>query len=428
MKFDWRGGNRIQLLENGEAFFPRLHQAIGEAQREVLVETFILAEDKVGLALQEQLIAAATRGVQVVVSVDGFGSADLSSAYVKAMTDVGIKIQMFEPGRRLFGQRLNVFRRLHRKLVVVDGERAFVGGINYSAEHLADFGPRAKQDYAVEVIGPVVDDIHRFLSAAINGSAPLPRQHWWQRRTPAPLPSSNRPHSGEAQVLFVTRDNHRHRDDIEDQYLQAIRSAQSRLVIANAYFFPGYRLLREIRSAAQRGVEVRLILQGQPDMPIAKFAARMLYNYLLRDGVQIYEYCTRPLHGKVALADDEWSTVGSSNLDPLSLSLNLEANLIIRDATFNQELHQRLSRLMEQHCKRISLERILRGKFWRAPLIFVYFHFLRHFPALVSLFPAHRPRLAQLKVDQPNTLLKVYENKPAVPDDEPDEPHTNHTA
>src|SRR5690606_6806999 len=144
-------------------------------------------------------------------------------------------------------------------------------------------------------------------------------------------------------------------------------------------------LLREMRGAARRGVQVQLILQGQPDMPIAKFAARMLYNYLLRDGVQIFEYCTRPLHGKVALVDDEWATVGSSNLDPLSLSLNLEANLIIRDRTFNQELYQRLSRLMEEHCRSISLERILRGHFWRAPLIFVYFHVLRHFPALINL-------------------------------------------
>src|SRR5690606_37372919 len=114
--------------------------------------------------------------------------------------------------------------------------------------------------------------------------------------------------------------------------------------------------LREIRNAARRGVRVRLILQGQPDMPIAKFGARMLYNYLMNAGVEIHEYCKRPLHGKVALADYEWSTVGSSNLDPLSLSLNLEANLIIRDHGFNRKLHENLDRLLREEDRKSDVE------------------------------------------------------------------------
>lgn len=406
MRFDWRDGNRVHLLENGEAFFPRVNEVIADAKSEVLLETFILAEDKVGEALQKTLLDAARRGVQVMLNLDGFGSADLSTDFIRQLTDAGVQIQIFDPGQRLMGQRLNVFRRLHRKLIVVDGEIAFVGGINFSADHLADFGPQAKQDYAVEVNGPIVADIHRFVSAQL--ARPLQqRRRWWQRRYPHPIYPSRGAHRGDARMLLVSRDNIEHRNDIEEQYLQAIRSAQARLVIANAYFFPGYRVLREIRNAARRGVHVRLILQGQPDMPIAKFGARMLYNYLLRDGVQIFEYCTRPLHGKVALVDQEWSTVGSSNLDPLSLSLNLEANLVIRDHSFNHELHQALDQLMQNHCREIKLERILKGHFWRVPLIFVIFHFLRHFPALVGWFPAHKPRLALLRGDQPAEVLPL---------------------
>ena len=413
MKFDWRDGNRVQLLENGEEFFPQVNARIRQAEREILLETFILYEDKVGRELQRELIEAARRGVHVVLSVDGFGSADLSSAFISAMVEVGIKIQMFDPGTRLLGQRLNVFRRLHRKLIVIDGEVAFVGGINYSADHLADFGPEAKQDYAVEVQGPVVTDIHRFLHASL--AAPARPRRWWQRRGLQAIHSVHGPHRGSARMLFVTRDNMEHRNDIEQQYLQALRSARSRIVIANAYFFPGYRLLREIRNAARRGVQVRLILQGEPDMPIAKLGARMLYNYLLRDGVQIYEYCRRPLHGKVALVDQDWSTVGSSNLDPLSLSLNLEANLIIRDPVFNRELCDRLGVLLQEHCKQIKLERILKGYFWRAPLVFMIFHFLRHFPALVGWFPAHRPKLALLQGDAPPevVVLKPEDSQPS---------------
>jgi cardiolipin synthase len=143
-------------------------------------------------------------------------------------------------------------------------------------------------------------------------------------------------------------------------------------------------------------VKVSLILQGQPDMPWARGFSRLLYNYLLRDGVTIHEYCERPLHGKVALVDGEWSTVGSSNLDPLSLALNLEANLIIRDADFNQRLHDHLVQLATEHCQCVSLERIIRGYWWRAPLIFLCFHFIRRYPAIAGWFPAHSPNLESL--------------------------------
>ena len=413
MRFDWRDGNRVHLLENGEEFFPRVNEVIAAARREVLLETFILAEDKVGRELHRHLLEAAQRGVQITLNIDGFGSADLSSDFIRPLTEAGVRIQIFDPGSRMFGKRLNVFRRLHRKLIVVDSEIAFIGGINFSADHLADFGPQAKQDYAVEVSGPIVADVHHFMVE--NLARPLqPRRRWWQRRYPTPARPAQGAHRGDARILLVSRDNHEHRNDIEEHYLQAIRSARSRLVIANAYFFPGYRVLREIRNAARRGVHVRLILQGQPDMPIARFGARMLYNYLLRDGVQIHEYCTRPLHGKVALVDLHWSTVGSSNLDPLSLSLNLEANLVIRDAHFNQQLHQALARLVCDQCREVKLERVLKGHFWRVPLIFLIFHFLRLFPALVGWFPAHKPRLALLRGDHPAEVVPLETDKAAV--------------
>ena len=164
------------------------------------------------------------------------------------------------------------------------------------------------------------------------------------------------PAAGEADALFVTRDNAEHRSDIERHYRIAIRTARRRVVIANAYFFPGYRLLREMRRAARRGVDVRLILQGMPDMPIVKFAASMLYHHLVVAGVRIYEYCERPLHGKVALTDEHWSTVGSSNLGPLGLALNHEANVMIRDGRFNGQLHEHLGQLGAKHGRLIDAD------------------------------------------------------------------------
>jgi cardiolipin synthase len=289
-----------------------------------------------------------------------------------------------------------MFRRLHRKIVVVDAERAFVGGINYSVDHMLDHGPQAKQDYAVQIEGPLVAHIRGFAVRAIVAGLPArrsaaARQEVFQRFPALPqLPAA----AGRMAAMFVTRDNHHHRNDIEKHYRIAIRGARERVIIANAYFFPGYRLLREMRRAARRGVRVDLILQGEPDMPIVRTAARLLYHHLLDAGVRIHEYTERPLHGKVATSDREWATVGSSNLDPLSLSLNLEANVIVRDAAFNRDLRERLDQLIAHACREITDEGLEEPHWWRVLRSVLVFHVLRRYPAWAGWLPAHRPQLA----------------------------------
>nr|WP_314565567.1 cardiolipin synthase ClsB [uncultured Pseudomonas sp.] len=389
LDYGWQSGNQIQLLENGEAYFPEVFTALREARREILLETFILFEDKVGHELHGILIEAARRGVNVVVSLDGFGCGELHPSFLAELAEAGVAVQMFDPAPKTLGIRTNWFRRLHRKIVVVDAEVAFIGGINFSADHLSDYGPEAKQDYAVKVIGPAVADLHHF-ALAQSGRQVRTRRGWRRRQQRPQIWSTD---TGEGQVRLIYRDNAQHRDDIEEAYIHALSKAQTRAVIANAYFFPGYRLLREIRNAARRGVHVQLIMQGQPDVLLAKLAARMLYDYLLKDGVVIHEYCQRPLHGKVALVDEEWSTVGSSNLDPLSLSLNLEANVLIRDRAFNQQLYERLEALAKNHCQTMPENRKPRLWLWRLTVGFLVFHVMRHFPALTGWLPAHKPRL-----------------------------------
>lgn len=393
MKDAWRDNNEVKLLINGEEFFPRIFESIRNARTEILLETFILWDDEVGVELQQALIVAAQRGVNVNVTVDGYGSRDLSQEFINPMVAAGVKLHIFNPQTILWRIRFNIFQRLHRKLAVIDHSLAFIGGINFSGDHLISFGPEAKQDYAVEIRGPIVADIHSTCMLLLLRTS--------SRRERGAYIESSKAHTvsaaGHVRMLMVERDNARHSKDIEQQYLLAIRMAKKRIVIANAYFFPGYRLLRELRRAARRNVEVILILQGQPDMPWVAALSSLLYSYLLRSGVKIYEYRQRPFHGKVALMDDSWATVGSSNLDPLSLSLNLEANVFIEDADFNLQLNTHLNDLMVHDCQPLTMKIAMRGYWWRTPLIFLSFHFLRRFPTIFGWLPAHSHELKLIR-------------------------------
>lgn len=402
MNSPWRDGNEFLLLENGEAYYPRVNEAISQARSEVLIETFILFDDKVGRALRQVVIDAANRGVQIDITVDGYGSDTLSDEFIKGLTDAGVRLHVFDPRPRLFGVRTNLFRRMHRKIVAIDGQIAFIGGINFSLDHLPEFGPMAKQDYAVEVRGPLASDMANYVREMLK-AATVGRRRW--RRVPKLAPPK-----GDASGRLIVRDNDANPTSIESAYRVAIRSAGEDVLIANAYFFPGYRLLRDLVSAARRGVRVRLILQGQPDMRMAQKAAEMLYDYLESAGVVIYEYCDRPLHGKVACIDQRWATVGSSNLDPFSLALNLEANVVIHDREFNQILRNNLEQLIEQHCRRIERPNRRRGWLRRPWSSVIVFHFLRRFPAWAGSLPAHKPRLESLGAD---TIADTRSQEPA---------------
>jgi len=205
--------------------------------------------------------------------------------------------------------------------------------------------------------------------------------------------------AGEAGVSIVGRDNSRHKTEIEKAYLAGIRQARHRITIANAYFFPGYRLMRALRKAARRGVEVRLVLQGNPDIPFALKAARSLYQKLTTCRIKVYEYTERPLHAKVATIDDTWSTIGSSNLDPWSLSFNLEANVFVEDAVFNQQLTAEIELLIERS-RLIEQDWVQRKSWWFLLKGTLTYHLLRSLPTLIQWIPESKLRIRQIKARQ----------------------------
>ncbi|MGH8454351.1 MAG: cardiolipin synthase ClsB [Nevskiales bacterium] len=384
----WHKGNRVELLESGEAYFPRVFDAIRNARREVLIETYILLEDKTGQELQAVVLDAAIRGVRVELTVDGFGSADLSQEFIAAMIAAGVSFHAFDPQPRFIGMRTNLFYRLHRKLVVVDGRVAFLGGINFSHDHTREFGPEAKLDYSVQVEGPVVSDIERCMRRIAHRLRGLARR-LWPGRSQAESPGQAAV-TGDADAALVIRDNNWHRDDIERHYRRAIRGAQRKIIIANAYFFPGYRLLYALRRAAKRGVTVHLLLQGKGDVALAQWASSTLYEYLLRSGIRIHEYRERQMHGKVAVIDDDWATVGSSNLDPVSLLLNLEANIVVRNRKFATHLRARLMDLIEHGSVEITREQLPAATGARQAFNFLGLTLMRQLPTLARWLPAPR--------------------------------------
>ncbi|MEK8050154.1 cardiolipin synthase ClsB [Ideonella sp. DXS22W] len=362
------GGNQVRLLAGGDELFPAMCLAIAGARHQVWLATYIFHDDAAAQAIAEALVEAARRGVWVGVVVDGFGSKASLPVLHRWLQNGGVNLAVFRPVDRWWrllqpGQ----LRRLHHKLCVVDGEVGFVGGINVIDDRNDlnhGWSDRPRLDFAVQLQGPVVALVEQtaralWSRAALGADWRDEVQQLWRSAEPLArarriagrlrLPRSERQAADAADALaqaalppmramLLVRDNLRRRRAIELAYIDAIRSASRRVDIVCPYFYPGQRFRRALRQAAQRGVHVRLLLQGKVDYRFAALAAQVLYDELLAVGVQVFEYTPAFLHAKVAVVDDDWATVGSSNIDPLSLLLNLEANVVVRDAGFAGDL------------------------------------------------------------------------------------------
>ncbi len=364
MTLEFLGGNNLQLLTNGRTYFPALQQAIDAAQNEIYLETYIFADDETGVSIATALARAAGRGVSVHVLVDGFGSKEAFRKTRQLLAEAGAQVLIFGPKTSPLTLRRNRLRRLHRKLVVVDARIGFVGGINIIDDMHTPRHTPPRYDYAVRIEGPLIASVLE------------QTERLWRRVAWASLKSGLQRHPqvdpgvrGAQHAVLVVRDNVRHRSDIEDAYLEAIRGAHKEVIIANAYFFPGARFRHALRSAAGRGVRVVLLLQGRVEYLLLHYASRALYGSLLDAGVEIYEYHKSFLHCKVAVIDRRWATVGSSNIDPFSLMLAREANIVVDDLHFAQELRRSLLDHMKAGAKVVAKHVWHRQPLWRRVLI-----------------------------------------------------------
>ena len=332
------GGNRLTLLKTGEEYFPALGAAIDAAAREIFLETYIYHDDETGSLVTDALARAAARGVRVHVLIDGFGARDFPQRFRDILAQSGAALLAFRPRMHLIPRR-NRLRRMHRKVAAIDGQVAFVGGINVTDDYEKGEDPRLhapRYDYAVRIDGPLAHVVRQ-------AAAHLWQRVLWaqrRRRTEVEPPPPRPPIAGGQRAALVVRDSLRHRRDIEKAYLSLVEGARLEVVIACAYFFPGRRFRRALLDAARRGVRVRLVLQGKIEYPFLHYASRGLYERLLDAGIEIYDYDVAILHAKVAVFDRRVACVGSSNIDPLSLMLAQEANVFAEDIEFALGLHR----------------------------------------------------------------------------------------
>jgi cardiolipin synthase len=350
-------GNRVELLECGHQYFPALLAAINAAQKEIHLESYIFADDETGRGIAAALAAAARRGVQVRVLVDGFGARDFPAHQGGMLRENGAEVLVYRPEVAALRMRRNRLRRLHRKLVVVDAAVGFVGGINVIDDMDTPGQTPPRYDYAVRITGPLLADMHD----AVRHLWQLVR--WAELRHRYSQPVGLLPDvepKGDTIAAFVIRDNLGHRRDIEEAYLEAIASAKRELIIASAYFLPGRRFRRALGEAAARGVSVTILLQGRVEYLLLHYATQALYGALLKSGVRIFEYRRSFLHAKVAVADEAWATVGSSNIDPFSLLLAREANVVVYEPGFARQLRESLRRAMESGAVEVKAEDVLK--------------------------------------------------------------------
>jgi len=332
--------NHVTLLHCGAEFFPALIGAIDAARFEVYLETYIFTLDTTGEAVKDALVRAAARGVIVNVITDWLGTGHRPSVILNhLLSEGGVHHRVFNAWFK------RGVARSHRKICVVDRQVAFLGGLNINHDYISDDGfsqplPAPRWDIAVRVRGPLVGAIYRDVQSQWMMLKGLSLRHRWElfmerRRTGHTIGE------GPALAAYVVRDNLRNRRTIQKTYLKALGGARRTAMLANPYFAPGRKLRDGLAAAAARGVQVTLLI-GVGQFRIQDAVAHSFYPKLLKSGVRIVEYRKTQLHGKVAVIDDEWSTVGSSNWDGLSLLINHEANVVVKDAEFTRMLRAKI--------------------------------------------------------------------------------------
>ncbi len=345
---EYTAPNKVTLIPAGKTFFQLLEKRIREATDTIHLQVYIFSNDFTGRQVANALKEAAGRNVRVFLLADGYASQSLPKSFIRELEGAGINFRFFEP---VFKSRFFYFgRRLHHKIAVFDTKYALVGGINIADRYNDLPGQTAWLDFALEAEGAVVPGLCNLCWKTWNG---------FRRNIPLPDCLENPddlqiPSAESSSVRMRRNDWVRRKNEITATYVSMLRGSEREVMILGSYFLPGRVIRKQIMYALKRGVQISVVTAGRTDVLLSKFAERWLYDWLLRAGVAVYEYQGNILHGKLAVCDEKWMTIGSYNINNISTYASIELNLDVRNEFFARAVRTRLENIIEQDCIRIT--------------------------------------------------------------------------
>ena len=343
--------NKIELIKGGSTYFNLLNELIRKAKHTIFIRIYIWDDDTTGTQIADELISAAQRGVSVFIVPDGYASQCLSKRFIKRLRDYGIQFRYFEPLLR--SSHFYFGRRMHEKLVAIDGVHAIVGGVNFANRYNDMDGVPAWLDYALYVQGEAAHELDKYCRSEWNMDA----------KEATLLPDSLKEES--CSVKVSRNDWVKGKHEIWKTYFNAFNQAEESITIMCSYFLPGSVLRSRLSLAAKRGVKVKIILAGPSDVILAKYGERYLYRWMLKNGIEIYEYQPSILHAKVMVTDNHRVTIGSSNVNNVSAYASTELNLDVRNKPFALSVQQLMDSIIANDCIQIKKKRFTSNFFAR---------------------------------------------------------------
>ncbi len=366
----------MQLIKGGQDFFQILKSKIAEAEKTIYFQFYIFDEDETGRSVANELIAAAKRKVSVYLLLDKYGSNNLSSDFIQELIDAGIHFRWFTAF--LKNKKFYVGRRLHHKVIVIDSTKSFVCGLNISNRYNEVDGKAAWLDWAAYSEGTTSLLLEQICKKRIRDHSPGKIKH-----------EEHASNKKQYVVNVCINDWVSRKSQITTSYLKAIRAATSSIHIMSPYFLPGHQFRSALKWAVKRGVKVQLILAGNSDIPFGKYAERYMYEWLLKNNIQVYEYQPSILHGKIATSDGEWSSVGSYNVNNLSAYASIELNLEVINKSFAQDVQSRLDKIIQNDCQQITRQVYkYETNMWKRFVYGSMFNFIR---LMLFIFTFQRP-------------------------------------
>ncbi|MGZ9733833.1 phospholipase D-like domain-containing protein [Flavobacterium sp. GNP002] len=331
----------LELVYSGEDYFSRLEAIICNSQIEIHMQMYLFENDATGNRIIKALKEAASRNVQVYVLLDGLGSLSFPSETIKEMRQSGINIRFFAPLFSTYTFYLG--RRLHRKVIVADAKVVLIGGINIADKYCGSPTEAPWLDYAVQLKGEIAEPLQKLCTNIY-----FKKRNFQNKKI-----KSSFPFEEDGMVRILQNDWLKGENEICDGYIKSIRNAKTEIIIVGSYFLPGIRIIRALKKASKNKVKIKLILSGKSDLPLTRRATCFLYGKLLKYNIELYEWDQSILHGKVAVIDGNWTTIGSFNLNNLSSYGSLEMNVEINSALFSKMFEAHLIKIIAQ-CQSIT--------------------------------------------------------------------------